>query len=113
MSKTLHGRRPGDYLLYNYGMKWKHGLVLAFAFLLFACQPAAFPVVTIIDNDKILTLRTNERVPSVLLSLAGITPKPNDRLLLNGLPIVLNQLITTYPITLQVRRAIPITIITS
>src|SRR5215207_9789308 len=111
MSKTLHGRRPGDYLLYNYRMKWKHGLVLTFAFLLFVCQPAPSLVVNIIDNDKILTLQTNERVPLALLGLAGITLNPNDHLLLNGLPIVLNQLITTYPITLQVRRAIPITII--
>src|SRR5215213_8161314 len=94
MSKTLYGRRPGDYLLYNYDMKWKHGLVLAFAFLLFACQPAPSPVVNIIDNDKILTLQTNERVPAALLGLAGITLNPNDRLLLNGLPTVLNHPIT-------------------
>src|SRR5215213_1451794 len=109
MRNPLHGRRTGDYLPYNYGVKWKQGLVLVFAFLLFACQPTASTVVTIIDNDKILTVQTDERVPSALLSQAGITLNPNDRLLLNGLPIGLDRPITTYPITLQLRRSIPIT----
>jgi uncharacterized protein YabE (DUF348 family) len=45
-----------------------------------------------------------------LLRLGGIRLTPNDRLLLNGLPISLDQPITDYPITLQVRRAVPITI---
>ena len=47
-----------------------------------------------------------------LLSQAGITLNPHDRVLLNGLPILLDQPITNYPITLQIRRAVRITIIT-
>jgi uncharacterized protein YabE (DUF348 family) len=100
-------------------MKWNHSLVLALTFFLLACQPTTSPIVTIIDNDKhsspvdqIITLQTNERVPAALLKQAGITLNPNDRILLNGLPIPLDQPITDYPMTLQVRRAVPITIIT-
>jgi resuscitation-promoting factor RpfB len=97
-------------LAYNYPMKWNHGLVLAFTFFLFACQPAIFSTVTIIDNEKVITLQTDERIPSALLKQAGISINANDRLLLNGLITVSDQPITTYPITLQIRRAIPITI---
>jgi uncharacterized protein YabE (DUF348 family) len=97
--------------------------LLAFTFVAFlsSCQPTnTLPTVIIIDNDQVITLQTNERVPSALLEQAGITLKPNDRVLLNGLPIAIDQPITTHstssgqrsPITLQTRRAIPITIIT-
>lgn len=37
---------------------------------------------------------------------------PNDRVLLNGLPIAIDQPITNHPITLEIRRAVPIKIIT-
>ena len=91
-------------------MKLRHGLVLALAFLLLACQPTPCATVTIIDNKQIITLQTNERDPLALLNQAGIIINPNDRVLLNGLPTDLNKLINNYPITLQVRRAIPIII---
>ena len=93
-------------------MKMNHGLVLAFAFFLLACQPTTSPTVTIIDNDQTITLQTSERVPSALLDQAEITLNANDRVLLNGLPTSLDQSITDPPITLQIRRAIPLTIIT-
>src|SRR5262245_15347061 len=95
---------------------------LAFAILLFfpACQPPILPAFIIIDSDKIITLQTGERVPSALLNQAGLTLNPNDRLLLNGLPHRLDQEITNpltisgQPtlITLQVRRAANVLIIT-
>ena len=91
-------------------MKPARLLAVALVFFLFACQPTTLPTVTIIDNETILTLQTNERVPSSLLKEAGITLTSHDRLLLNGLAAPLDQPITTYPITLQIRRAIPITI---
>ena len=81
--------------------------------LLVACQPTILPTITILDNDRIITLQTDERDPLALLTQAGITLNPEDRLLLNGLVTSLDQLITTYPITLQLRRAVPITINTS
>jgi resuscitation-promoting factor RpfB len=91
-------------------MKSLHWLPFAAMLLLFACQPTTLPTVTIIDNDKVLTLQTDERVPSTLLKQAGITLSPNDRILLNGLPVASDQTITNYPITLQVRHAITLTI---
>jgi len=96
-------------------MKLTLGLVLALALLLLACQPATSSTVTVIDGDQTITLQTNERVPSALLDQAGITLIPNDRILLNGLPVEPNhqspnRQITKSPITIQIRRAIGITI---
>jgi uncharacterized protein YabE (DUF348 family) len=91
-------------------MKIQHRLALAFAFFLFACQPPTPPTITILDNNQTVTLQTDERVPSALIKQAGITLNTNDRILSNGLPIALDQPITNSPITLQIRRAVSITI---
>ncbi len=93
-------------------MKLKRYLVLILTFLLFACQPAIPPTVTIIDNDKVITLQTDERVVSALLTQAEITLNQKDTILANGLSVGLDQLITNYPITLQIRRAANVLIIT-
>lgn len=87
-------------------------------FFSIACQPASLSTITIIDDDRIITLQTDERVPSVLLNRAGLTLNPNDRVLLNGLPTALDEPITApstgsgrrSPITLQIRRAVSTTI---
>jgi uncharacterized protein YabE (DUF348 family) len=94
--------------------------LLVLSIFLFACQPTTLPIITIIDNDKVITLRTEERVPSMILKQAGITLNPHDRLLLNGLPTRLDQPITNlptsnlpiinYPITLQTRHAVTLTL---
>jgi uncharacterized protein YabE (DUF348 family) len=94
-------------------MKIARLLALTVFFFLLACQPTISPNVTIIDNEQALMLQTDERVPAALLEQAGITLNPNDSILLNGLPASLNSPITNSPITLQIRRAIPVTIITA
>jgi len=91
-------------------MKRYHWLAFALVFFLFGCQPSAPFTITIIDNAKAITLQSEERVPLALLNQAGIKLNPNDRVLLNGLPIILNQPITNYPITLQIRRAVSFTL---
>jgi uncharacterized protein YabE (DUF348 family) len=91
-------------------MKFARQLAFVAIFLLFACQPTTLPIVTIIDNGKISILQTDERVPSALLKRAGITLNPKDRVLLNGLAIALDRPITTYPITLQTRRAVTVSL---
>ena len=91
-------------------MKSARILAVTWVLFLFACRANVLPTVTIIENDQVITLQTNERIPSALLNQAGITVNHYDRVLLNGLPIRLNQPIAAYPITLQIRRAIPITI---
>ena len=109
---------PGnEALLYNYCMKLNHGLALAFMLFLLACQPANFPSVTIIDNEQVIVLQTTERVPLTLLRQAGITLNSNDRVLANGLPVppdqpIPNLLLPNSPLTIQIRRAVPLTITT-
>lgn len=93
-------------------MKFHHAWVLALAFFLFACQPTAPQTVTIIDGENILTLQTDERVPAAILNEAGITLAPEDRILLNGLPISPELPITNSPAALQIRRAVTVTIST-
>src|SRR5258706_1129974 len=99
-------------LIYNNKMKINRRLALLLISFLFACQPTTHPAVTIIDNTKTITLQTDERVPSTLITLAGITLAPADRVLSNGLPIALDQLITNNTITLQIRHALNLTLVT-
>jgi len=84
---------------------------LVFVFVLVACQPTNPPAVTIIDNNRVVTIQTNERIPAAILNEAGIAVNPNDRVLSNGLPIALGQPITHSPIALQIRHAVPLTIV--
>ncbi len=91
-------------------MKFARLLAWTLAFFLVACQSATTTTVTIVDNNRITTLQTNERDYSALLNQAGITLHPNDGLLLNGLAVKPNQPISNLPITLQIRRAVNIII---
>src|SRR5258705_6850796 len=93
-------------------MKLPYGLALILAFSLFACQPPPLPIVTIIDNPSgpIITLETDERVTYALLNQAGLALNSNDRVLFNGLPVALDQPITGTPLTLQIRRAVTLTL---
>ena len=99
-------------LIYNYRMKINRGLALFLTFFLFACQPTTPPTVTIIDNGNPIILQTEERVPVALLVQAGITLNPNDRVLSNGLLTPLDQPVEINPITLQIRRAVTVTLAT-
>lgn len=94
-------------------MKIKHGLAILFAGLLFACQPSKPPTVIILNNNQVITLQTDEHVPSALLSQAGIQLNEQDRILINGFPFESDHVIADYPIILQIRRAITLTLNTS
>jgi uncharacterized protein YabE (DUF348 family) len=94
-------------------MKLNRGLALLVAFLLFACQPNTSSSVTILDNGQIITLQTDERTPASILAEAGITLNTNDRLLVNGLTVAPDDPIPHYPITLQTRRAVNLTLVTA
>ncbi len=94
-------------------MRFAHLLALTLALFLFACQPTTSPTVTIIDGNHVTTLQTSERVPAALLKQAGITLHPSDRILLNGLSVDPNLPITNLPITIEIRRAVNITIATA
>ncbi len=84
------------------------------AFLLIACQPAASRAVTIVDGDQILTLQTNERIPTTILQQAGISISSNDTILLNGIPSprerpITNSLHPKSQLVMQIRRAHSVT----
>ena len=87
-------------------------LVMAATLVLFACQPTAQHSITILDGDAIVSVQSGERVPAVILAEAGISFAPEDRILLNGLPIQPELPITNNSFTLQLRRAVPITLST-
>lgn len=101
---------PG--LIYNYPMKMSRGPVLILALSLFACQPAAPGTIFILDNGQLVTLQTEARLPSAILQAAGITLNPGDRILVNGVQAAIDQQISNSPITLQIRRAVTITLST-
>ncbi len=79
-------------------------------FLLISCQPNTPASITIIDGEKIQTIESSERVPLALLIQNGFAPQPNDRVLLNGIPILIDQPISDSYNILQVRRAVNLTL---
>ncbi|HEX2992603.1 MAG TPA: ubiquitin-like domain-containing protein, partial [Anaerolineales bacterium] len=94
-------------------MRIRIGLALFFAMSLLSCQPASPAPIILIEDGQVLRLQTDERIPAALLAEAGISLDPHDDLLLNGIPIDPQQPITSKPITLQIRRARPLTLVTS
>jgi uncharacterized protein YabE (DUF348 family) len=93
-------------------MKINRGLALVFALFLAACQPTRASPVVILDNGQVMTLQTDERVPAALLLQAGIKLNADDKVLVNGFPTPVDELIIDYPITLQIRRAVTLTLAT-
>jgi uncharacterized protein YabE (DUF348 family) len=93
-------------------MRNHYRLALTAMFFLSACQPATLPTVTIVDGGKPITVQTQERTASAIFAQAGITIGKNDLVLSNGIPIAPDQPISQSPITLQIRRATTVTIIT-
>lgn len=91
-------------------MRLSHGLAPFLIFFLSACQPVSLPTVTIVDGDQVITLQTEERVPAAILAGAGITASPDDHLLVNGIIAPPELPIAAYPATIQLRRAVPVTI---
>ncbi len=86
---------------------------LILAFLLLACQEQPSREVTIFDGDVTLTVTSSEQTSLLILNEAGITPQPNDRALINGIPHALNEPITIAGnLQLQLRRAVNVTLVT-
>lgn len=79
-----------------------------------ACQTQASKIrVTILDGEEGYTLYTSERTPTSWLTRAGLSLSPGDRLLYQGEPISPDEPLSsglTY--TLQIRRAVTVTLIT-
>lgn len=90
---------------------WVYILWLAILSLsLVACQPQNAPTLTILDGEQIHVLASAERIPAGLLAEAGITLAPGDQVLGNGLPLPLENPLPAGFHTLQVRRAVTVTL---
>jgi uncharacterized protein YabE (DUF348 family) len=93
-------------------MKYSRWLAYAFLFFLTACQPSSSSV-TIIDGNQIHHIETNQRTLIPMLAQAGIILSPNDHVLVNGIITPLEQTgIETGPLTIQIRRAVTLTLVT-
>lgn len=93
-------------------MKLFRWLALALMLALSACQPNA-GTITILDDGNIITVNSNERVPLVILTNAGIVPGVNDRVIVNGIPHALEDAITVEGVVqVQFRRAVILTLVT-
>ena len=92
-------------------MKTLRWLAFSLTFFLFACQPNTPTTVTIIDNEQIHSVVSDQRVPLILLTQNGIVPQPNDRVFLNGIPVPIDKpMPATDFIQLQLRRAVTLTV---
>lgn len=81
--------------------------------LLFAsCQPQSLAIITILEEGQVHSLVTNERIPANLLAEAGISLATTDQLLVNGHPFPPGQTLPKGLATLQVRRALPLSLVT-
>jgi resuscitation-promoting factor RpfB len=81
--------------------------------LLSACQPQALSHITVLDGEQVYTLATDERIPAELLTGSGIMLGPADQLLVNGQPFPNGQTLPVGMDTLQVRHALPLTLVTT
>jgi uncharacterized protein YabE (DUF348 family) len=79
---------------------------------LVACQPQSPASITIIEGDQLQTLTTDERTPLNLLTEARITLAPTDLLLVNGYPFPPEQSLPPQTRTIQIRRAVSVTLVT-
>jgi uncharacterized protein YabE (DUF348 family) len=91
----------------------KRILWLCLGLALLACQPqVTHSTLVILDGENIYRLKGAPGTPADALAQAGIHLEAEDRLLLNGKPATLDQPLVSQSdfITLQVRRALPVTI---
>lgn len=94
-------------------MKSLRWIICSIIILIAGCGSKAEREVKVIDGDTSTTLTTSETLPILILSEAGITPQLIDRVLVNGVPLKLEEEITIDGnIQLELRRAVKIKLIT-
>ena len=91
-------------------MKHFHKFVLLLILFLFACQPSPAQSITIIDGENIIAITTSQRVPLLILTEAGISFQPTDRVFVNGISFALDETIESNFIQLQLQRTKTITL---
>jgi uncharacterized protein YabE (DUF348 family) len=88
--------------------------LLALVLILSSCgTPSAPTTFTLLDGEQVIPLQSEERIPAKLAAEAGLTLSPADRVLYLGLPVPQDQpLPTANSYTLQIRHAVPVTLVT-
>jgi uncharacterized protein YabE (DUF348 family) len=77
-----------------------------------ACQPQTAPRVRLVVDGQVRDIPAGDLVPAHMLANAAIAFSPTDRVLMDGMPVPMDQTIQPEGlITLQLRRAVPITLI--
>ncbi|NJN80420.1 MAG: DUF348 domain-containing protein [Anaerolineales bacterium] len=89
-------------------MKHLRKIALLLILFLFACQPSAPKQIIIIDSENIITAESSQRVPLLILSEAGISIQPTDRVFVNGVLFDLDETIQSSFTQLQLRRTITV-----
>jgi len=92
-------------------MRYFCWLVCVSLFFATACQPRSSSV-TIIDGEKIQHIESDERDLTAILKQAGIILNPHDRILINGVDMPLDSTELSDSPTIQIRRAVMLTLIT-
>jgi uncharacterized protein YabE (DUF348 family) len=79
--------------------------------LLTGCQSKTPIQINIIDKDQLQIITTNEVVPLLILTSAGIALQPDDVILVDGFSASLDQPINKeYPVTIQIHKATDLTL---
>jgi uncharacterized protein YabE (DUF348 family) len=89
----------------------KIGNGLIFFLFMFACQPQSAPRVQLIIDGQVRKIAAGDLIPQNMLANAAIPFTPTDRVVINGMPVPLDQpLQPQVQFTLQLRRAVPVTL---
>jgi uncharacterized protein YabE (DUF348 family) len=97
-------------MFYNTFMPKLRNSVFVLLFALYACQPQVATYIYILDGDSQYAVSARQLPARQILEEAGVVIGEFDSILLNGNPIPRELPIQGASITLQVRRAIPLTI---
>jgi uncharacterized protein YabE (DUF348 family) len=96
----------------KYYARWMY-ILLVIGLLQAACQPNNLPMITVLEDGNIHPVQTDERVPLFIINAENIPFAAGDRLYLNGQPVQVDEpLPSTQNLTLQVRHAVPVKLVT-
>ncbi len=80
--------------------------------ILLSCQPQGAPRVKLVVDGETRSIAASDLVPAHMLANAGVAFSPADRVLVNGIPVALDQPIQPQGfVTSQLRRAVPVTLV--
>jgi uncharacterized protein YabE (DUF348 family) len=86
---------------------------LFMALMIVSCAPETRPNITIVDGQNVLTLQPKSADPAALVAQAGLALSAADRLSVNGVELPAGaSLSLDKPFTVQIHRAVDVTLIT-